>query len=428
MTKTATQTIPKGYKQTEIGVIPEDWEVKNMGDLGRSIIGLTYSPDDVVKYGRLVHRSSNIQNNKLAYEDNVYVDKEIKENLILQDNDILICVRNGSRELIGKAALIKDKSAGETFGAFMSVFRSNKNQKFIFYVVLSEIIQRQIRESLGATINQITNKTLNNFQIPYPEDPKEQLIISNTLTDTGELIEKLEKLIEKKRAIKQGAMQELLTGKKRLPGFSGEWKEKSLGEIGIISGSGIDKTINSDEQPIRLVNYLDVFHKDFIYSKELNHWVTAPSDKIQKCSVKKGDIFFTPSSEMRYEIAISTVAMEDIEDAGYSYHVTRLRLNEENKDWDFKFRSYIFKTKYFLDQAETICEGSGKRYVISLTKFRQLKIRFPKDPKEQTAISNVISDMDAEIDTLEKSLEKYRQIKTGMMQNLLTGKIRLIKN
>ena len=223
-------------------------------------------------------------------------------------------------------------------------------------------------------------------------------------------------------------VEDLLTGKKRLPGFSGEWKEKSLGEIGIISGSGIDKTINSDEQPIRLVNYLDVFHKDFIYSKELNHWVTAPSDKIQKCSVKKGDIFFTPSSEMRYEIAISTVAMEDIEDAGYSYHVTRLRLNEENKDWDFKFRSYIFKTKYFLDQAETICEGSGKRYVISLTKFRQLKIRFPKDPKEQTAISNVISDMDSEIDALEKSLKKYRQIKTGMMQNLLTGKIRLIKN
>ena len=148
-------------------------------------------------------------------------------------------------------------------------------------------------------------------------------------------------------------MQELLTGRRRLPGFSGEWEEKSLKDIGEIAGSGFDKLSNPNEVPVRLVNYMDVFKRDFIYSKELNHWVTAKEDQYKRCSVKKGDVFFTPSSEMRYDIALSAVAMEDIPDAVYSYHVVRFRIFD---DWDLKFKSYIFKTKLFIDQAEKLCE------------------------------------------------------------------------
>jgi type I restriction enzyme S subunit len=204
-----------------------------------------------------------------------------------------------------------------------------------------------------------------------------------------------------------------------------DWEVKKLGEIGEITGAGIDKKLKSDEIPVRLVNYLDVFHKNFIYSKDLNHWVTAPIKQSQRCVVKKGDIFFTPSSEMRYDIGISAVAMEDIPDAGYSYHVDRLRLFD---DWDLAFRTYIFKTKYFLDQAETICEGSGKRYVISLTKFREMTVRYPVDKSEQTAIATILSDMDAEIESLEQKRDKYTMLKQGMMQQLLTGRIRIYDN
>lgn len=211
-------------------------------------------------------------------------------------------------------------------------------------------------------------------------------------------------------------MQKLLQPKKG-------WEHKTLGEIGEITGAGVDKLINEDEIPVRLVNYMDVFRRDFIYSNELNHWVTAPQSKIQKCAVKQGDIFFTPSSEMRFDIAISAIAMEDIPDAVYSYHLLRLRLFE---DWDLNFRTYIFKTKYFLGQAEQVCEGSGKRYVITLPKFRSLKIYFPPTKKEQNKIATILSDMDAEISALETKLEKYRKVKLGMMQNLLTGKIRLV--
>jgi type I restriction enzyme S subunit len=230
------------------------------------------------------------------------------------------------------------------------------------------------------------------------------------------LISSLEKLIVKKRDIKQGAMQELLKPK------SG-WVEKPLGELGLITGSGVDKLIKLDEVPVRLLNYLDVFHRDFIYSHDLKQWVTASNQKAKKCAIQKGDIFFTPSSEMRFDIAIPAVAMEDIPDAVYSYHLVRFRLHE---DWDLQFRVYIFQTKNFIDQAERVCEGSGKRYVITLPKFRELTVSYPSDKKEQFRISEILSEMDAEVAALETKLEKYKMIKQGMMQTLLTGQIRLI--
>ncbi|MEO0900252.1 MAG: restriction endonuclease subunit S [Bacteroidota bacterium] len=206
----------KGYKMTEVGRIPEDWEVSKFDEIGEAIIGLTYSPTEVSNNGYLVHRSSNIQENQLSYLDNVFVEKEIPQKLILQKHDILICVRNGSKNLIGKAALIVGESVGETFGAFMSVFRTILDPKFIFQVIISEIIQRQISTSLGATINQITNKTLYSFQIPLPPTLKEQRLIAQTLSDLDSSIQELQRKKSKLQSLKQGMMQELLTGKTRL--------------------------------------------------------------------------------------------------------------------------------------------------------------------------------------------------------------------
>ena len=205
-----------GYKMTEVGRIPSDWTIQKFGNVGDTIIGLTYSPHEVASDGKLVHRSSNIQNNKLTYLDNVYVLKDIPEKLRLKENDILICVRNGSRDLIGKAALIVGESIGETFGAFMSVFRSSLYPPLVFQYVISDIVQKQINMSLGATINQITNKTLNSFEIPFPPTLAEQRAIAITLSNMDSEIEELETKRDKYKKIKQGMMQELLTGKTRL--------------------------------------------------------------------------------------------------------------------------------------------------------------------------------------------------------------------
>lgn len=252
----------------------------------------------------------------------------------------------------------------------------------------------------------------------------EQRAIAEALSDVDRSLSSLDALITKKQGIKQAAMQQLLTNKTRLPGFRGKWETKRLEELGEISGAGVDKKINSHEMPVRLVNYLDVYNKTFLYSKDLIHEVSARPDQVRRCVVEKGDVFFTPSSEVPDDIGCSAVAMEDIPDGVYSYHVVRLRLKT---DWDFYFRAYAFNTNEFLNQASRQCEGSGTRYVITLPKFRAMTVRFPPTVEEQHAIASVLSDMDAEITVLEQRRDKTHAIKQAMMQQLLTGRVRLVK-
>ena len=204
-----------GYKTTEYGRIPEDWDVKKLGDLGENLIGLTYSPNDVSEYGHLVLRSSNIQNNKLSFGNNVFVDMELPNRVIVKENDILICVRNGSKNLIGKCALIDKATEGCAFGAFMSVYRT-QFAKYIFHQFQSIIIQKQIDQVMGATINQLTNKDLSTFKIPVPQNILEQTAIANVLSDMDINLERAQIKLNKLKQQKQGMMQALLTGKIRL--------------------------------------------------------------------------------------------------------------------------------------------------------------------------------------------------------------------
>jgi type I restriction enzyme S subunit len=203
------------YKQTDVGLIPDDWEIKRLGDIGTSIIGLTYKPTDVRDAGTLVLRSSNVQEGVLSFEDNVFVEMEISEKLMVLPGDILICVRNGSRDLIGKCAHIDDRAKGMTFGAFMTVFRSPFHA-FVFHQFQSRIIKKQIHEHLGATINQITNKSLNSFVVPLPPTQEEQTAIAEILSDMDAEIRTVEEKLSKARGVKAGMMSELLTGRVRL--------------------------------------------------------------------------------------------------------------------------------------------------------------------------------------------------------------------
>ena len=294
---------------------------------------------------------------------------------------------------------------------------------FLHAIVQTELFFAMANISYGTHMPRTDWEVMRNFMVMLPPI-EEQRAIAEVLSDVDGLINALDTLIAKKRAIKQATMQQLLTGKTRLPSSSGAWETKQLGEIGDISGAGVDKKIRPNELPVRLVNYLDVYNKTFLYSNDLTHEVSARPDQVRRCAVEKGDIFFTPSSEVPDDIGCSAVAMEDIPDGVYSYHVVRLRLKT---DWDIYFRAYIFNTKEFLDQASRQCEGSGTRYVISLPKFRAMTIRFPPTIEEQRAIATVLSDMDAEITALEHRRDKTIAIKQGMMQQLLTGKVRLLK-
>ena len=424
---TTSRKLQTGYKQTDVGVIPENWDVKKLNDIVSQVIdnrGKTppYSDDEDVE---LIETASISFVNQYPDYSKItkFVSRKIYDNWFRGhpvEGDILVSTVG---EYSGSSAIMEE-NRGTIAQNLIALRIKEVNSTYIFYWARSENFKKQLDQvMMNQAQPSLRVPWLLNFCLSVPKRRAEQNAIVNTLSDVDALITSLEKLIAKKRAIKQGAMQELLTGKRRLPGLNGKWETKALDEIGEISGAGIDKKIKPDEIPIRLVNYLDVYHKNFIYSKDLNHWVTAPAAQFQRCLVKKGDVFFTPSSEMPFDIGISAIAGEDIDDAGYSYHVVRLRLKE---DWNIKFRAYVFKTNFFLGQAEKFCEGSGKRYVISLTKFRRLLVKFPVEILEQTAIAQVLSDMDSEIDLLEKKLGKYRMAKQGMMQILLTGKVRLI--
>ena len=414
--------VREGYKNTEVGIIPEDWDVKELGDFLKVIGGGAFKSRDASQSGVKWLKISNVDINKTNWDDESFLPIELikdNENFLLKEGDYVLALTRPilDRKLKIARLNLQDVPALLNQRVGKIEVESQTNIDYTYYLFQKfETISGLLQSMAGTDPPNLSNKGIYGIKCGVPPTKAEQTAIATALSDADALINSLEKLIAKKRNIKQGAMQQLLKPKEG-------WEHKLLGEIGLISGAGVDKLINEDEVPVRLVNYMDVFKRDFIYSNELNHWVTAPQHKAIKCAVKQGDVFFTPSSEMRYDIAVSAVAMEDIPNAVYSYHLVRLRLSE---DWDLNFRTYIFKTRYFLGQAEQVCEGSGKRYVITLPKFRSLKVYYPKTKEEQNEIATILSDMDAEIQALETKLEKYRKIKLGMMQVLLTGKVRLV--
>ncbi|WP_042437480.1 restriction endonuclease subunit S [Comamonas testosteroni] len=171
-----------------LGEVPAHWEMKKLRFLGEARNGLTYSPEDIVDEGEgtLVLRSSNVQNMKIAFGDNVYVNKYIHERIITRLNDILICSRNGSRALIGKNALIEENAAGLAYGAFMMVFRSEVNP-YIFWVLNSQLFEYQSGSFLTSTINQLTVENINGFEIPLPPAEERSAIIAYVKERTSKI-------------------------------------------------------------------------------------------------------------------------------------------------------------------------------------------------------------------------------------------------
>lgn len=227
------------YKNTNIEwleLIPDHWEAMKLKYIGDSIMGLTYSPDNVVdssKDATLVLRSSNIQKGKLSLKDTVYLKKEIPDKLILRKGDILLCSRNGSRKLIGKNIKIDERMEGETFGAFMTIFRS-EYYDFLYLFFNSNVFTSQSALFLTTTINQLTINTLNNFYIPLPPLQEQKAIadyLDSKTNEIDQIIEAKKKLIdlynEEKTALINKAVTKGIDDKAKLKPSGVEW----LGDI-----------------------------------------------------------------------------------------------------------------------------------------------------------------------------------------------------
>ena len=418
-------TIPQGYKQTELGIIPEDWEVKQISDFTSVVTGGTPSTQHAEYWGGDIRwMNSGELNLKFVYDVEGRITEEGLHNSsthVIPAECVLVGLA-GQGKTRGTAAYnLVSLCTNQSIAAFLPT--DTHSSLYLYYVIDSLYDYLRLLSSGDGGRGGLNKQILSSLNIVLPPIA-EQKAIAEALSDVDGLIAVLDKKIAKKRLLKQGAMQQLLTGKKRLPGFTDEWVENTIDELGDLTGSGVDKKFNEEEHPVRLVNYLDVFHRDYIYSNELDFWTTANDIKLQQCGVSQGDVFFTPSSEMPYDIALSAVAMCNMIDVCYSYHIYRLRFS---KNIDLQYKAYMFKSQAFYDQANIACEGSGKRYVISLSKFKKLKVLYPNDINEQQAIATILSDMDKEIANLEAQRDKYRLLKSGMMQKLLTGQIRLVK-
>lgn len=418
-----------GYKRSDVGVIPDDWDAKALGEIGDSLIGLTYRPSEVRKYGTLVLRSSNVQNGTLCFDDNVFVDTDIPERIMVRPGDILVCVRNGSRDLIGKSALIDERAIGMTFGAFMGVFRS-EHGKLLHHVFQSSIFKKQINEHLGATINQITNKSLNSFKVPLPPTEEERTEIARALSDVDALLASLDQVIAKKRDLKQAAMQQLLTGEKRLPGFTGEWVLKSFGDLFDFSGGYSASRDQLSNEGHCYLHYGDIHGSSKTSVNTRRDFLDIPKLSIslgrisEGSLLKHGDVVFVDASEDDAGTSKHLV-IENEDDVPFISGLHTIVAKSKENDLAHAYKHYCFQTPAIRQQFMFYAVGT-KVSGISKTNIAKLTLPIPSIP-EQIAIADVLSSMDVELANLEARRDKTRNIKQAIMQELLTGKKRLVE-
>lgn len=410
-------------------MVPEGWTATKVGEHVDLLSGFAFTssnyssdPDDI----RLL-RGDNIAQGSVRWRRaKRWPSEESAEfkKFLLNVNDLVIAM---DRTWIGdglKVARIKEADLPCLLVQRVSRLRalSSIDQDLLRYLISGYHFEHYVKSVQTETaVPHISAQHIKDFEVLLPP-LSEQRKIAEILSTWDRAIETTEALLENARTQKRALMQQLLTGKRRFPEFEGqEWREVRLGDVGVISSAGVDKKSDPNEQPVRLLNFLDVFRRDFICNKELDHWVTAPAAKISQCGVRRGDIFFTPSSETRKDIAITAVATEDMPEVVYSYHVVRFRLIE---DWDHHFRAFVFQTDDFRRQAYRLADGSGQRYVISQDNFRKMDVTVPP-LAEQKKIGEVLLAAANEVERLRNESDHLRAEKKALMQQLLTGKRRV---
>jgi type I restriction enzyme S subunit len=272
----------------------------------------------------------------------------------------------------------------------------------------------------GSTHNSIYMPVFQKLQVLLPPAP-EQEAIAEALSNSDSFIESLEHLIAKKRQLKQGAMHELLTGNKRLPPFCKEWEFIPLGELFTFK-NGLNKAKQFFGHGTPIVNYMDVFQQSAIHSPMLNGRVALTSQELATFEVRMGDVLFTRTSETADEVGMASVVVDEPKQTVFSGFLLRAR--PRNQRLCNEFKRHCFASAYVRRQIISRASYTTR----ALTNGRILSavtLRVP-EPAEQLAIAEILNDMDAEISALEGKLAKAHNLKQGMMQQLLTGKVRLV--
>lgn len=412
-----------GYKMTEVGVIPEDWEVKNVSEscLIKARIGWQgLKKSEYMSSGDyLLITGTDFDNGQVNWKSCAYVSKaryEQDSNIKIRPQDILIS-KDGT---IGKVAYLGMIPKAGTLNSGIFVIRANDSkidQVFLSKIFMSFYFEEFLNRLVaGSTINHLYQKDFVKFCFPLPNS-EEQVAIATALSDVDSLISALTKKIEKKKAIKQGLMQQLLTGKKRLPGFCGDWIKKKVSSVSDILRGGSPRPIENYIVKSGGVNWIKIGDVDSSakYIFRTNEQIIESGIQYSRF-VHSGDLLLSNSMSFGRPYLLKTEGC---------IHDGWLVIQNYDKYFDKEFLYYLLGSDEVLKQYKSLAAGSS---VLNLNKdiVGKVVLIFPPSISEQTAIANILSDCDSEIAALEEKRDKYKEIKQGMMQQLLTGKIRLI--
>lgn len=406
------EEVPPGYKRTEVGAIPEDWEAIPLRDDISLLSG-----------HHVLARHCNIHSEGVPYltgpadfpEGRIQQTKfTTHPTTLCREEDILVTVKGS-----GSGSLIEADASYCISRQLMAIRVKQWNSRFLYYSLLQNA--NQIKAALTGLIPGLSRSDILDQRIPLPPTVTEQRAIAAALSDVDGLIGALDALIEKKRAIKQAAMQQLLTGKKRLPGFSGEWRDMTLGQL--------IESCSSGATPYRGRPDFYRGHIKWITSGELEYrQIMDTKEHISEEAVQKANLKLHPPGT--FLMAITGLEAEGTRgscgivgaEAATNQSCMAIYPNHELHS-EYLFHYYVLRGKSLALQ---YCQGTKQQSYTAKT-VRLLPICLPVDTNEQTAIAAVLSDMDAEIAALELRREKAEQIKQGMMQQLLTGRIRLVE-
>lgn len=416
--------LKEGYKKTEVGIIPIDWKVKPLlevstmkGRIGWQ--GLKKEEFNNKYSDPFLITGMNFKDGEIRWNEVYHVPEdryEIAKDIQLKDEDVLM-TKDGT---IGKLLYVSKipYPFKATLNSHLLLFRpKNKSydSKFLYYQLSSTYFKQFIEENKsGTTFFGISQESVGKYPVILPSI-QEQKAIANSLTDSDNLIQNLMTLVEKKKAIKQGAMQDLLTGKKRLKGFGGGWENKKLGEVTSIQRGASPRPIKDpiwfdEKSNVGWVRISDVT-KSKKYLKET-------VQKLSENGIAKSR--YVPSDNLIMSIC-ATIGRPIITQINVCVHDGFVVFNNIEIDKDYLYNYLIFIEEDWSKNGQT-----GSQINLNTGLINETKLTFPENKDEQKAISKILSDMDAEIEGLEIQLQKTLTLKQGMMQELLSGKIRFI--
>ncbi len=359
------------------------------------------------------------------YNSNEHISEEALNSSsakIFSSGTLLVAMYGATIGKLGMLAI--DAATNQACCAIMP--SASANARFLYYWFLYNRL-RIIELGCGAGQPNISQNVIKHLRVLLPS-LSEQKRIAGALSDVDELISTLEKLLSKKKAIKQGAMQQLLTGQKRLPGFKGEWKNVKFGEtFDIIPNNAFTRAQMTNSGCVKNVHYGDILTKYGAYINADSYEIPYLVEDIdlsrfsEQCYVRAGDIIIADTAED----SSAGKALELINVTCRVLSGQHTLLCRPRVKFAEKFLGYYLNSGHFHNQIISFLVGT-KVSSISKTNIVQTNMIIPDTLEEQIAISTILSDMDGEIETLEKKLSKLRQVKQGMMQQLLTGKIRLV--